>query len=158
MLPSKNAAEHNSALMELGALVCGTRPECELCPVRRFCRTTNPFVLPRKKPRPALELRTENHSFVMRAGRVLLEQSTERWRGMWILPRLSAAPLRRKPAHRSEFPFTHHRITLAIYNRNGSGKKMRGLRWFAIRDLAAIPVPSPHRRALDALLASKHPS
>ena len=157
LLPRRKAGEHNSALMELGALVCGARPKCEACPVRRFCRTTDPFVLPRKKPRPALQLRTENHSFAMRDGRVLLEQSTDRWRGMWILPRLGAAPSNR-PAHRSQFPFTHHRITLAIYNRNGRGKSSRGLRWFAIRDLPAIPIPSPHRRALDSLLASKRPS
>ena len=153
LLPTTHAREHNSALMELGALVCGSRPKCGLCPVQRFCRTTDPSLLPRKKPRPALQLRTENHSFVMRHGRVLLEKSTDRWRGMWILPRLGGAPSKRKPAHRSEFPFTHHRITLAIYNRNQRCKSTPGLRWFAIRDLPTIPVPSPHRRALDALLA-----
>jgi A/G-specific adenine glycosylase len=153
LLPTTHASKHNSALMELGALVCGPRPKCGFCPVRRFCRTTDPSLLPRKKPRPALQLRTENHGFVMRHGRVLLEQSTDRWRGMWILPRLSGAPLKRKPAHHSEFPFTHHQITLAIYNRNPRGKSRPGLRWFAIRDLPRIPVPSPHRRALAALLA-----
>ncbi|HSV62647.1 MAG TPA: A/G-specific adenine glycosylase, partial [Chthoniobacterales bacterium] len=89
LLPKRKAGEHNSALMELGALVCGARPKCAVCPVRRFCRTTDPFALPRKKPRPALQLRTENHAFVARRGRVLLEQSTDRWRGMWILPRLN---------------------------------------------------------------------
>jgi A/G-specific adenine glycosylase len=158
LLPSQNASEHNSALMELGALVCGVRPKCGVCPVKRFCRTTDPSSLPRKKPRRALQLRTENHAFVVQDGRVLLEQSTDRWRGMWILPRLSVAPLKHEPVHQSDFPFTHHRITLAIYNRNPHGKSTRGLRWFAIGDLAAIPVPSPHRRALDALLASKRAS
>jgi A/G-specific adenine glycosylase len=155
LLPRAGAGEHNSALMELGALVCGARPKCGHCPVKRFCRTTDPSALPRKKPRRPLELRTENHSFVMRRGRVLLEQSTDRWRGMWILPRLSGMPATQKPQHRSEFPFTHHRITLAIYNRNRAAKQARSLRWFAVRDLSSIPVPSPHRRALTDLLASK---
>jgi A/G-specific adenine glycosylase len=156
LLPRKNAAEYNSALMELGALVCGVRPKCGQCPVKRFCRATDPASLPRKKPRRALELRTENHSFVLRRGRVLLEQSTDRWRGMWILPRLRKVTATTKPAHRSEFPFTHHRITLAIYNRPRSGRSTtEALRWFALGDLSSIAVPSPHRRALDDLIASK---
>ncbi len=158
LLPQENAREHNSALMELGALVCGVRPNCGQCPVRHFCRTTDPASLPRKKPRRALERRTENHSFVLHRGRVLLEKSSDRWRGMWILPRLSKVTAKTKPAHRSEFPFTHHRITLAIYNQARPGRRTRGLRWFALRDLPSIPVPSPHRRALSDLTASKHSS
>jgi A/G-specific adenine glycosylase len=151
LLPTTHAREHNSALMELGALVCGTRPKCGLCPVRRFCRTTDPSLLPRKKPRPALQLRTENHSFVMRRGRVLLEQSTDRWRGMWILPRLATTP-RRRPLHRLEFPFTHHRVTLEVY-RGVAGKLIPLRQWFGRDELASIPIPSPHRRALTAILA-----
>ena len=158
LLPGENAGEYNSALMELGALVCGVRPKCGECPVKRLCRSTDPASLPRKKPRRALELRTENHSFVLHRGRVLLEQSTDRWRGMWILPRLRRTTPNRKPTHRSEFPFTHHRITLAIYNRAKPDRINRGLRWFAVRDLLSIPVPSPHRRALTHLLASNHSS
>ena len=157
LLPKENAGEHNSALMELGALICGVRPKCRQCPVSRFCRTTDPVSLPRKKPRPALELRTENHSFVLHRGRVLLEQSTNRWRGMWILPRLRRTTAKRKPMHSSEFPFTHHRITLAIYNRRPP-RFISGLQWFPVPDLPSIPVPSPHRRALTDLLGSKRPS
>jgi A/G-specific adenine glycosylase len=154
LLPRENGREHNSALMELGALVCGTRPKCGHCPVRRFCRTTNPASLPRKKPRRALELRTESHGFVLRRGRVLLEQSTDRWRGMWILPRLKGAPRADPPLHRSEFPFTHHRITLKVY-RGPDEKRTPTRRWFSRGDLSSIPVPSPHRLALTELLASK---
>ena len=158
LLPPRRAGEHNAALMELGALVCGSRPKCDLCPVQQFCQATDPASLPRKKPRRALELRTENHSFLMRRGRVLLEQSSDRWRGMWILPRLEKKPAAYKPAHRSEFPFTHHRITLAVYPGFHDEKKSRGLRWFAIRDLPSVPVPSPHRRALNDILASNRSS
>lgn len=153
LLPRRNAGEHNSALMELGALICGARPKCEHCPVRRFCRSTDPLSLPRKKPRRAVEFRTENHSFVLSGGRILLEQSTTRWRGMWILPRLRAAAVKRTPAHRSVFPFTHHRITLSVYRSRPKGPALREQRWFAIPELSAIPVPSPHRRALTELLA-----
>ena len=49
LVPRRSASEYNSALMELGALVCSVRPKCPSCPVKTFCRTTDPTVLPRKK-------------------------------------------------------------------------------------------------------------
>jgi A/G-specific adenine glycosylase len=153
ILPRRNAGQHNSALMELGALVCGVRPKCEICPVKSFCRATEPGVLPRKKARPALELRTEHHGFALRRRRVLLEQSRDRWRGMWILPRLTSRPAASQPVHRSEFHFTHHRITLAVYSDNGASGNETA-RWFPLAELSSIPLPSPHRRALDNILAS----
>jgi len=157
LLPPRSPRLHNSALMELGALVCGTRPKCGICPVQRFCRTTVPSMLPRKKPRPALQLRTENHSFVTRRGRVLLEQSADRWRGMWILPRLAEPPESRS-LHCSEFPYTHHRITLAVYRGSKIEKQTTTRRWFSRHELASIPLPSPHRRALTHILASNRSS
>jgi len=154
LVPRRNTGQHNSALMELGALVCGVRPKCLSCPVRRFCRTTEPMVLPRKKARPALQLRTEHHGFALRRHRVLLEQSQRRWRGMWILPRLESAPPALQPLHRSEFPFTHHRITLAVYAHKSAAQRTPRQNWFPIRELCSIPIPSPHRRALNRLLAA----
>ncbi|MDP9099766.1 MAG: A/G-specific adenine glycosylase [Verrucomicrobiota bacterium] len=155
LLPRRSAGQHNSALMELGALVCTARPKCPSCPVRTFCRSTDPTVLPRKKARPPLQFRTEHHGFALRRRRVLLEQSQHRWRGMWILPTLANAPATLLPMHRSEFPFTHHRITLAIYSDDGSDEKRnQNQRWFPIHDLDSIPLPSPHRRALDDILIS----
>jgi A/G-specific adenine glycosylase len=153
LLPRRRAGQHNSALMELGALVCGARPKCEICPVKIFCRATEPGMLPRKKARPALELRTEHHGFALRRRRVLLEQSQDRWRGMWILPRLTCRPTSAQPVHRSEFPFTHHRITLAVYAHESAAKKNQRQRWFPINELRLIPLPSPHRRAINEILA-----
>jgi A/G-specific adenine glycosylase len=156
LLPARRAGEHNAALMELGALVCGIRPKCQQCPIKRFCCASNPSSLPRKKKRHPLQRRTENHSFVLHRGHVLLEQSTDRWRGMWILPALAKRP-RGRSLHRSEFPFTHHRITLDIY-RGVAGKLNSSRRWFSRDELPSIPVPSPHRRALTALLEPKRSS
>jgi A/G-specific adenine glycosylase len=156
-LPPSRASEYNSAVMELGALVCTVRPKCLSCAVRSFCRTTDPTALPRKKARPQLQLRTEHHGFALRRRRVLLEQSQDRWRGMWILPRLASAPATGKPLHRSEFPFTHHRITLAVYpDARAHQKRTASQRWFPIATLFSIPLPSPHRRALNDILLSAH--
>jgi A/G-specific adenine glycosylase len=153
LLPNRGASLHNSALMELGALVCGARPNCVACPVRSFCRAEKPSKLPLKRARSSIRLRTEHHSFSVRRGRVLLEQSQDRWRGMWMLPRLATAPPQRKPVHVSEFPFTNHRITLTVFPQLVTAPSAGSLqRWFPIDGLDSIPLPSPHRRALEAII------
>ena len=152
LLPRRAAAVYNSALMDLGALVCTPRPKCAKCPVKRFCAAIEPEALPRKKARPTFRLRSEHHSFFVRRRRVLLEQSQDRWRGMWMLPRLERRPSAR-PLYRSEFPFTNHRITLTVFGQSRSPRLINSSqRWFAIDALDSLPVPSPHRRALVEIL------
>jgi A/G-specific adenine glycosylase len=153
LLPRRAPGAYNSALMDLGALVCTVRPKCEVCPVRRACAATDPYPLPRKKARPALRLLTEHHSFSLQRRQVLLEQSQDRWRGMWMLPKLKERPASVEPLHRSEFPFTNHRITLNVFGQNPSPRLANSSqRWFSIDAIDSLPLPSPHRRALAELL------
>ena len=155
IVPKRGAGTFNSALMDLGALVCvAGEPKCGACPVRSFCRAEDPRTLPMKKPRTTLKALHESHQFVERAGRVLLEQSHDRWRGMWILPRIEQPPAVAQLLHRSQFPFTHHRVTLDVFAATDV-ETSDAHRWFTVADLSTIPVPSPHRRALDALLANR---
>jgi A/G-specific adenine glycosylase len=157
LLPSRRSTEHNSALMDLGALICTSRkPKCEICPVKKFCGATNPERLPVKRPRPKMKRLIETHSLIVRQNRILLQQSSKRWRGMWILPplkldRFNRSSLRQRPIHTSVFPFTNHRITLEIFRQRAKvGNSSQ--RWIDIRSLDSIPIPSPHRRVLSALL------
>ncbi|MGH8093321.1 MAG: A/G-specific adenine glycosylase [Chthoniobacterales bacterium] len=155
LLPARNARVHNSALMDLGALIClPRRPRCGECPVRRFCRAEQPALLPRKKRRPPIIQLTESHLFAQRGSRVLLEQSDERWRGMWILPRLSRTP-QKTPLLEMQFPFTRHRITLAVFAGVDAVAPNEKQRWFSHRALERLPLPSPHRRALAFLLSDE---
>jgi A/G-specific adenine glycosylase len=155
LLPKRAAGMHNSALMDLGALVCTARPKCEACPVKNFCRAPEPATLPRKKPRPALKLREERHTFSVRRNRILLEQSHDRWRGMWMLPKLEKPHGSRIPVHVSQFPFTNHRITLTVFSRTArTGVAKPSQRWFPLAALDSLPLPSPHRRALRDILGS----
>jgi A/G-specific adenine glycosylase len=76
---------------------------------------------------------------------------------MWMLPRRTKGPSQQKALYRAEFPFTHHRITLAVFSGSLPSSRTRDQRWFAVRDLLSIPVPTPHRRALNELLAKAAP-
>jgi A/G-specific adenine glycosylase len=159
LLPSRRCADHNSALMDLGALICTPRnPKCGICPVNKFCRATSPERLPIKRQRPKMKRLTETHALVVRRNRILLQQSSRRWRGMWILPplnldRFNRSGLKRSPVHAAAFPFTHHRVTLKVFSEPALKIDNRSQRWFPIREVGSIPIPSPHRRAIEQLLA-----
>jgi A/G-specific adenine glycosylase len=157
LLPKRSARVYNSALLDLGALVCLPRqPKCAICPVKKFCRPENPQSLPIKKiPRPTKEL-TEMRAFTFRRNRILLKQSSGRWHGMWILPPARARSAITRPIHTSTFPFTNHRITLKVFAQPAPRGRRRGQgRWFSIAQLASIPLPSPHRRVVEQLLAKR---
>jgi A/G-specific adenine glycosylase len=154
LLPKRGAADFNSALVDLGALVCLPRkPKCEICPVRKFCRAINPGILPLKKARPQTRRLTENHAYVVRQGKILLERSAGRWRGMWILPPLKRKSQTNGAIHTSIFPFTNHRITLNILPRPWHQVDNHSQCWFAIEALDSIPLPAPHRRAINSVLS-----
>ncbi|HXP34542.1 MAG TPA: A/G-specific adenine glycosylase [Chthoniobacterales bacterium] len=153
LVPKKSAAQYNSALLDLGALVCLARkPKCGICPVRKFCRAKHPESLPIKRPRPETKYLIERHAFVASRDKLLLAQSANRWRGMWILPPLNLSSKRNGAIYKATFPFTNHRVTLQIFRHRE--RKIDNPRkcWFPFRKLDSIPIPSPHRRAIDALL------
>jgi A/G-specific adenine glycosylase len=156
LLPKSDTATFNSALLDLGALICVARkPKCDVCPVKAFCRARNPTVLPVRKSRPETKQLIEMHALIVRRGLILLAQSRRRWRGMWILPPLetncSKQPrFQRPPVYESVFPFTHHRVTLSVYRRAAPKRIAPGQRWFG--SIEEIAMPSPHRRAAQGLI------
>ena len=156
LLPKSDAGVFNSALLDLGALICLARkPKCNLCPVKAFCRAEDPAALPVRKSRPETKQLIEMHALIVRRGRILLEQSRHRWRGMWILPRLESCSLKqrrfqRRPVYESVFPFTHHRVTISVYRRPGRKRIAPGQEWFG--SIEQVAMPSPHRRAAQSLI------
>jgi A/G-specific adenine glycosylase len=158
LVPKKRARDFQNAMMDLGALICTAHnPRCQICPVKKFCCARDPASLPRKRKRAAIVPLTESHSLSTKAGAVLLERCHTRWRGMWMLPALKLDGLKpsslRRPVYVSAFPFTHHRVKLRVFRQPAREVDTRSQRWFLTAALHAIPIPSPHRRAINALLA-----
>jgi A/G-specific adenine glycosylase len=96
--PRQRIGDFNSALMELGALVCTPRsPQCLLCPVRQHCRAladgAQERIPPPRKPKPATLLKRLTFCIHHRQ-RWLIEQrpSRGRWAGMWQFITIEAAP------------------------------------------------------------------
>ena len=153
LVPDAVATKYNSALLDLGALICLPRkPKCEICPVKNLCRAKDPELLPVKRPRPETKRLIEKHIFAISKNRILLEAAKHRWHGMWILPPLNGNSKIGPAIYESVFPFTNHRITLEIFS--APSRKNRSRRWFSRQDLDSIPMPSPHRRAIEQLLTN----
>jgi A/G-specific adenine glycosylase len=93
LLPRKRCGDFNSALMELGAMICTPRaPRCGQCPLQRLCTAhaqglEHQIPPPRIRQRSPLALR-RTFCLAHRAGpsrRWLIEQRPHkgRWAGMW---------------------------------------------------------------------------
>ena len=161
LVPGARAREFNGGLMELGAILCTARnPQCLLCPVRAHCGAFKAGTVqdvPRKKPRRQTVLLDEPCAWICSGNRVLLEQQMgKRWRGLWKLPRATQV------AGKSllltlDYPFTHHRVTLAVYAHPMPSLIPEDHAWHAIPALQELPLAAPHRRALNQLLSAPAP-
>lgn len=150
--PEHSAGLFNSAIMELGALVCAPRsPKCPGCPVKKFCRASDPESLPVKKARRKTIALEENCAWITRKDRILLEQQTgPRWRGLWKLPLLHKK-IFPAPLLQITYPFTHHKVTLAVHAAPPPAVAVLPLCWFKLDDLAQVAIAAPHRRAIGQL-------
>ncbi len=107
-----------------------------------------------KKARRAQVELDENCAWIVKRGAVLLEQQVgPRWRGLWKLPLLAGAAPKEPPLWKATYPFTHHRVTLRVYPADAPRTVAAVQRWFSPAALKKAALPSPHRRAVDALSA-----
>ncbi len=148
----------NSALMELGATICSPRkPLCLHCPVRSFCAAKEPESLPRKRDRQKIEKKSEAHFVALQNGEVLLAQSPgKRWHGLWILPALepyAGSQGEGSPFVTLIFSITRFVVQLEIFLHEPPAKQAPGQAWHALKSIEALPMPSPHRRALQLVIS-----
>jgi len=155
LLPGRGGRLHNSALMELGALLCTPRtPRCPVCPVRVHCQAKVPASLPLKQPRRKTVALAEDCAWIVCAGQLLLEQQTgPRWRGLWKLPPLTSAPRDAKLLLALEYPFTHHRVTLSVFAAHAAKRAALHQRWIALDAIETLALAAPHKRAILRLAA-----
>jgi A/G-specific adenine glycosylase len=153
LLPKERGRLHNSALMELGALVCTPRnPGCLICPVRVHCRAKTPEALPKKKARRKTVALVEDCAWIIHNERLLLEQQTgPRWRGLWKLPPLPEGDAKPRLLLSFDYPFTHHRVTLSVFAAARPRAIAPGQQWVRLDEMGEIALAAPHRRAIQRL-------
>jgi A/G-specific adenine glycosylase len=144
----------NSALMELGALICTPRtPACESCPVRTHCQALDPESIPRKSTRAQVVPRQENYRWIRQGDQVLLRKCFgPRWQGMWTLPLADEVKSDEVPVFHLRHSVTRFVIHLKVFSGPAPAVLAPDNCFHWIKDLAGLPMPTPHRKSVDALL------
>lgn len=147
--PKTGCRKIASALMDLGATLCKAgKPECAACPLASGCAAVAPEKLPRKSPRRVTTKLTENRAWIHRGGKLLLERSEgPRWPGLWILPELGDATPSGTRIAEITYPITRYRVTMKLFPLKGSPSGR--LHGFTPAEVGGLPIPSPHRRAIE---------
>lgn len=156
------AAAWNSAVMELGSLVCRSGPpDCLLCPVKNACRGRgeNPAILPVKKKRPVVTAVTERRALWIDRGHLRAELSPgPRWRGLYILPLCSDPGT--APRYELSYSITRYRVRLLVHHFSRVAPVLlssrAGLREVPVKGWADLPWATPHRRAVACGLELVH--
>ncbi len=141
---------YNSAIMELGALVCRPRsPLCLACPVREFCTGRDHAEgLPVKRARTKVTKIADRRAWILADGGIWLERSSgPRWRGMWLLPEWEEGG---GLLTVETYPITRYLVRMEVV----AGVVRDGLRRFAVGELEELAVPAPHRRVMRRLLGA----
>ena len=174
LLPTTRPGDFNSALMDLGALICTPNPrppQCLLCPLQSHCSA---FAAGVQELIPAPKLSTPSpllrrYTFcIHREGQWLIEQrpATGRWAGMWQFVTLDGgeskpnfnALIARLPVKVSDLrhlgklrhALTHRRYEFTIHrcenspNHPAQKPSDRPRRWVTAEQLAHVPLPRPH--------------
>ncbi len=174
ILPQKNVARFNQALMELGSLVCTpAEPMCNECPLVNIC-SAHAADLQHEIPRPKAKQQytdlREAAVVIRRNERVLMREcgEGERWAGLWDFPRFALEAEGPLFAHDEivssvreqtgvtcspgpilktiKHGVTRFRIRLDCYSAEFVSGRTRGARWIAKTELADLPLSTTGRK------------
>lgn len=149
--PESGCRAMASAMMDLGSMVCiSGKPRCSECPLQSTCQAGEPSLLPYKSPRAVTLRRSENRLWFYHDSLLYLEQSQgPLWRGLWILPELGGMKASGRPLAKITYPITRYRVTMTIHTTVQPPPP--NLKGFTIEEMAATPIPSPHRRGIEMI-------
>ncbi len=175
VLPKKQVARFNQALMELGSLVCTpTEPKCNECPVAKLCKANAEGVIESLGPTTTKLKFTDAReaAVVVRKGsQFLIRQCAEgeRWAGLWDFPRFeleaegslfAAKELAKKIREQTgiacdpgglittlKHGVTRFRITLECYEATHTGGRLKKpARWIKPSELDDLPLSVTGRK------------
>ena len=159
-LYKEHPGEWNQAVMELGAMVCKpTQPQCQTCPISLSCvafQTNRVNEFPSPKAKPATVKYEEELLIPLFEDEVgiLANHDLSWWKGLNLLPLASVFPHLEGEwlEHLGEvhYTVTNHKIS-AIVSFYRFESKPGGLTWVSRDKIDEVPLPAPHRKAIQLL-------
>ncbi len=151
---------YNSALMELGQLICtAKKPRCLCCPVREHCRAEQPESLPAKLPKQAVTRISHHDLFCLceKRGLLLIRQGAgERHEGMYRFPTREESYFLAqglKPLHVQNYSVTRYKVTRYLYALSPDCVLPEAQEeYIPLSQLPHIPMASPDRKMVKAQL------
>ena len=160
---------YTQGLMDLGATLCTrTRPACGRCPLEARCLARREDAVHRyPAPRPRREVPVREVEMLLLCNRqsVLIERRPPVgiWGGLWSLPEMAAGldlpDLPSAPFMRFEHAFTHFRMKAQVWRLDldevqaqAALREAPAVRWLALGDAAAAPLPRPVKSLLQFLV------
>lgn len=152
LVPDSGGRAFTSALMDLGATICKAgNPACHDCPVHQFCLAETPAALPVKAPKRATEYGEDHVVWLSTNDGLLLVPGTDgRWKGLWRLPPAPRQPTTDLPIYTAPYSILHYRMQLRVFHPKTPDRPPTG-RFVKWNELSDVPIPSPHRRAIESL-------
>lgn len=192
LIPEGQARQFNQSLMELGALVCRKKPDCQACPLPAvhpaLCESRHLGVVD-DRPVPGRRATVTPvevaNGVLLRGGRVFVQRREDEgvWAGLWEFPGgcmepgeipeqtvvrewgeeldFAVRPVRKLAVIRHSY--TTYRVTLHCYilaldappadpfPAPPALREATDWRWVTFDELAALPLPAPHRKIADML-------
>lgn len=143
---------YNSALMELGQTICTNgSPDCQLCPLRAWCKAENPAALPIKLPRKEITAVEHHDIFLLTPAGLLMEKQADgkRHEGMYRLPRRPADFCTDLPHLADQkYSITRYKVTRHLYRATADTVPHPGEEFIPLSRLAATPMASPDRKII----------
>ncbi len=142
----------NSGIMELGQRLCRSgEPDCLLCPLRPWCRTTRPAELPKKLPKIPVT-RAEHHDILLITDEGLLmerQSNGKRHEGLYRLPQRSLAEVDGLEfIDEQHYSVTRYKVTRRLYLAPAGYPARAGESFIPLSRLAETPMASPDRKII----------
>lgn len=155
LLHRSNPRAYNAALMELGQTYCtSTKPRCTECPVRRYCRATEPESLPAKKNHVEPTAVQHWDVWLLTDTGLLLEKQPEgtRHAGMYRFPQRSRSSVAALPLICSQkYAVTRYKVTRYLHRAPADFPTLPSETFVPLSLLPSLPMASPDRKLLKQL-------